>query len=241
MRDVLFSIVIPVYNEADRIAKKIDEIFVFFSSMGIPHEIIFVNDGSKDSTIERLKEYKKKYNFRIIDYITNRGKGYAVRQGVLKARGEWVIFFDIDLATPLIEFKHFLVFKKINDQIIIGSRRTSGSIMRKNEPFFRVLLGSGFSALSRFFVGNVSDFTCGFKCFSRQAVEQIFPHARIDRWAFDTEILFIARLYNIPIREMPVTWSHDEHSKVRVFKDIVTSGAELFRIIWYRWWGFYGK
>lgn len=239
MRALEYSIVIPVYNEAARIAKNIDEIFAFFLSTGKTCEVIFVNDGSMDETGDVLREFQKKYSFQIVEYRENRGKGYAVRQGVLKAKGEWVVFFDIDLATPLAEFTRFVSFQSPGDQIIIGSRRLERSQIKNNESALRVFLGQGFSLLSRFFVGQVSDFTCGFKCFSAAAAKQIFSLARINRWAFDTEILYIARLHNIPIREMPVTWSHDEHSKVRVFKDIVTSGAELFRIVWNKWRGRY--
>lgn len=226
----MFSIVIPVYNEEKRIPRSIDQITGFFNSLGEEVEIIFVDDGSTDNTAKALEDYKKRYGFKVIGYKKNRGKGYAVRRGALAAAGDWIIFFDIDLATPLSEFSHFKFFVAAGDQVVIGSRRLTGSEIQRREHWLREFMGAGFSALSRLFVLEVTDFTCGFKCFSREAAEQIFPLARINRWAFDTELLYIARLRGLPIRQMPVKWSHDGDSKVRVLKDALVSLKELAQI-----------
>lgn len=234
-----YSIVIPVYNETKRIRENAPAVFDFFRSSGVSHEIIFVNDGSVDETRAVLLEFQKSHPCTLISYEHNRGKGYAVRQGALAATGGWILFFDIDLATPLTEFTHFLSFRQSNDDVIIGSRRLAGSLIRKSESPLRVLLGNGFSALSRFFVPGVSDFTCGFKCFSRKAAGTVFAVARIDRWAFDTEILYIARLRGFHIREMPVSWSHSFDSRVRVLADVCTSARDLLRIRINAWRGRY--
>ncbi|MBI2020934.1 glycosyltransferase family 2 protein [Candidatus Giovannonibacteria bacterium] len=234
-----FSIVIPVYNEEKRIPKNIDSICEFFSKVPERTEIIFVNDGSRDDTQKILENYKSKYGFKIVEYKKNTGKGYAVRQGALAASSDWVIFFDIDLATPLSEFEQLKLLMEPSDQIIIGSRRLSGSKVQRSESFLRIFLGQGFSKLSNLFVPGIPDFTCGFKCFSKEATVKIFPRARINRWAFDTELLYIARLKQIPIRQMPVSWAHDDDSRVRVLSDIVSSAKELLQIKINHWRGLY--
>lgn len=225
-----YSIVIPVYNEEQRIAASIDRIFAFFASVPYRVEVLFVNDGSLDTTEQVLGSYTDKYAFRIISYAQNQGKGYAVRQGALAAAGDWVIFFDIDLATPLTEFTHLTGYKEPGNQIIIGSRRVAGAEIKKGESAMRTFLGQGFTKLSNVLVPGILDFTCGFKCFSRDAVKTIFPRARINRWGFDTELLYIAHLHKIPVRQMPVAWEHDDNSKVRVLNAIISSLGELYEM-----------
>jgi len=237
---MLYSIIIPVYNEEKRINKNIDEIFDFFYKQKVETEIIFVNDGSIDRTEDILREYQKKYKFKIISYKKNRGKGYAVKQGILSSKGDWAVFFDIDLATPLEEFNHFLSIKKQDvDHIIIGSRRLKESNIKKSESGIRVFLGSAFTKISNLLVPNVTDFTCGFKCFSKEAKQIIFPLAKIDRWGFDTELLYIAKLKNISIRQMAVKWRHDDDSRVNVIKAVFSSLHEIFQMKINQMKGFY--
>jgi glycosyltransferase involved in cell wall biosynthesis len=165
-----------------------------------------------------------------VSYEKNRGKGYAVRQGALAASGEWVIFFDIDLATPLEEFNNLIKFLQPNDQVVLGSRRLKDSKIKKYESGIRTFLGQGFTKLSNILVPGITDFTCGFKCFSKDAVEKIFSVARIDRWGFDTELLYIAKLKGIAMRQMPVVWSHDTDSRVSVVKAVISSFRELVQM-----------
>ncbi len=230
----VYSIIVPLYNEERRIKHHIPEIISYFEKVEQPVEIIFVNDGSTDRTLELLESYKYHSWVRTISYKSNRGKGYAVRQGVSVAMGRWIVFFDVDLATPLSEFDHLRSFMEPSDLIIVGSRNLADSRMIKKESALRMFLGRGFGWLSAIFVPGISDFTCGFKCYSRFAAQTIFPKARINRWAFDTELLFIAKIKNIPIREMPVTWAHDTDSRVRVFHDVLSSAREL-ACIFFNW------
>jgi len=226
-----FSIVIPVYNEERRIPLVAMKILAFFRRQRDQIEITFVDDGSTDSTKRILESLATKQpGVKVISYPRNRGKGYAVRQGALAATADWVVFFDIDLATPLEEFTRLISFIQQKDDIIIGSRRMNGSRIDKHESGLRVFLGQGFTKLSNLLVPEISDFTCGFKCFSRNAVQAIFPVARIDRWGFDTELLYIARLKNILVRQMPVTWSHDSDSRVKVWKSVWSSARELVQM-----------
>lgn len=236
---MLYSIIIPVYNEERRIPQNIDQIFSYFSSQTAKTEVIFVNDGSTDNTNKVLDEYRNKYQFEVVDYSRNKGKGYAVRQGVKKAKGGWVIFFDIDLATPLYEFEHLLKFKKNTDELVIGSRRLQESNIKRSESKIRTFLGHGFTKVSNVLVPGIKDFTCGFKCFSKEAARQIFSVARIDRWGFDTELLYIAKLKKIPVKQMPVSWIHDDDSRVNVIKAVWSSVGELLQMKWNQIRGFY--
>lgn len=192
-------------------------------------EIIFVNDGSFDATVKILLEYQKKYPFQIIDYPLNRGKGYAVKQGALAARGDWIVFFDIDLATPLEAFDR-LQTEKFGADVIIGSRRLDNSQIKKSESKIRTFLGHGFTKISNLLVPKVTDFTCGFKCFSFAAAKIIFSRARINRWGFDTELLYIASLHKLKIKEMSVQWAHDNDSRVNVLKAVISSFKELIEM-----------
>lgn len=237
---MFYSIIIPVYNEEKRIPQHIDEIFSFFNTKSdIRTEIIFVNDGSHDRTKEVLEKYRSSYQFTFIDYQENKGKGFAIKQGVLKAQGDWVVFFDIDLATPLIEFDNLRTFMDADDEVIIGSRRLETSEIKKKESKLRTFLGHGFTKLSNILVPGIKDFTCGFKCFRRDVAQLIFSKARIDRWGFDTELLYIARLQHKRIRQMPVTWAHDTDSKVKVFKAVLSSLSELVQMKWNQVKGLY--
>ncbi len=227
---MVFSIIIPLFNEERRLFKTAPAIFNFFKNHGQKTELIFVNDGSSDKTLEMLNNYKKDYDFKVVSYEQNRGKGYAVRKGVFAASGDWVIFFDIDLATPLEEFNNLIKFLKPDDQVVVGSRRLKNSHIERYESGIRTFLGQGFTKLSNILVPGITDFTCGFKCFSKDAALKIFSVARIDRWGFDTELLYIAKLKKIIVRQMPVVWAHDTDSRVNVLKAVVSSLHELFEM-----------
>lgn len=236
-----FSVVIPVYNEARRIPRTLPSILDFFRADGAnPAEVIFVDDGSTDGTVSVLRGFDPDgRSFRVVGYPANRGKGYAVRHGARAATGDYIVFFDIDLATPLSEFSALKAALAPTDGVVIGSRRLGRSRIEKSQPWLRVFLGQNFTRLSNFLVPGVTDFTCGFKCFSRVAAAAIFPRARIDRWAFDTELLYIAHIHGIPIREVPVSWSHDDDSRVRVGGAVVNGLIDLCRMAMNRLMGRY--
>ena len=237
------SIIIPVYNEATRINRNIAEIISFFDrfSAECPCEIIFVNDGSTDSTLDVLHNHiGGRPNYRIVSYESNRGKGHAVRQGILAANGGWSAFVDIDLAVPLAEFERAIPHMNSDDYaVILGSRRMPGSSILVAESFARRFFGEGYRWTSRIFVPEITDFTCGYKLFRRDAAQKIFRAAKIDRWAFDTEIVYLAKRFGFAILQMPVAWSHDADSRVRIFRDVVRSLHDLGLIVWYRFTGAY--
>jgi len=223
------SVIVPVFNEQERLFH-LDEICKYFLPAT---EIIVVNDGSTDSTVELLKKYLKKYrNIKIISYVPNRGKGYAVRQGMLAAKGVYRLFLDIDLSTSPKHWPEFSRHLREAD-VIIGSRRSANAVIAGRQSVLRENMGRVFTWLSRVFLATpVNDFTCGFKVFSADAAQKIFSRSLIDRWGFDAEILFIAHSLGLKIVSLPVTWTNDPNTRVSLFRDTLTSLTDLLRIRW---------
>ena len=223
------SVIIPVFNEEKRI-KNLKEIISYFKKHRFTWETIIVNDGSTDKTVQVLKSLKRENKFRLISYSPNKGKGAAIKEGILSAKGKYRLFLDIDLSTPITEFDKLLPYIKKYD-IVIGSRKMKGSNVIIHQPISREILGKMFTLLSqRILQMRVSDFTCGFKCFSKKAVEEIFPKQTIDRWGFDSEILYISKLKKHSVKEIPVSWKNDPGTKVKFPQDILQSLEELIRI-----------
>lgn len=224
------SIIIPLYNEEKRI-KKLIKIYNFLKSIKISYELILINDGSKDKTLAFLKKLPPECKYKLISYEINQGKGYAIKKGMLAANGKHRLFTDIDLSTPIEEINNFLPYLKKFD-IIIGSRKTKGSKLEKRQPFIRESLGKIFTFISQIFLKlDISDFTCGFKCFSQKAAIEIFSRQIIRRWGFDSEVLFLAKKFNYKIKEVPVTWIDDPKSKVKFPQAIISSLTDL---VWIR-------
>ncbi len=223
------SIVIPVYNEEKRL-KSLKKVFAFLERQEFGSELIVVNDGSTDKTQEKLRLLQGRYPLLLVTYRSNRGKGYAIRRGMLKARGRHRLFLDVDLSTPLKEFEKMVPFLETYE-VIIGSRKMKGAKLRKRQPIIRQTLGRVFTQLSRWILNvPVSDFTCGFKCFSARSTRNIFSRAQINRWGFDSEILFLAKKMGHQIKEVPVEWKNDINTKVRFPHDIVNSLKELLEV-----------
>lgn len=227
------SVIIPLYNEQKRLGK-LAKVFNFFNRQKFDYEVILVNDGSRDNTLKKLNQLAKKFKFILISYEKNRGKGFAVKRGALSAKGRYVLFTDIDLSTPLKEFTKFIPFLKTGN-VVIGSRKMRDSSLQKRQTMLRESLGKGFTFLSQIVLNlRISDFTCGFKCFSKKAAEEIFAKQTIHRWGFDSEILFLAKEFGYEIKEVPVRWSNDPRSKVKFPQDIIRCLLDLYRIR-YNW------
>lgn len=232
MKPLSLSIVIPVFNEELRLAKTFAELEDFFSKGDWKSlEVIFVDDGSTDKTAEMIKKLKFRYPVKLISYKENRGKGYAVRHGMLAAEGDYALTIDADMSTSLTEVSKTIPLMASDCPVIIGTRKAKGSRMIPPQPFLRKKLGEGYTMLARFITGvKVSDFTCGFKCFSRQAREKVFREAAINRWSYDAEILFLAKKSGFKICEVPVVWRNDRDTRVRLGKDILGSFIDLIKI-----------
>lgn len=231
--DIKLSVIVPCYNEGRMIRKNIHIINKYLKTLNLrDYEIIVVNDGSKDNTLEELKSLSMDLeNCHFLDNGRNRGKGYTVKHGMLSATGDIICFTDADLSTPIQEIKRALEYVlPISNKIVIGSRSINGSNVEIKQPFYRVFMGKVFSFLANSIVpmGRVIDTQCGFKCFTKQAVQDIFPNQQMDGFSFDVEILHLAKIHNYEIYEMPVTWINDEDSKVDPIKDSIS----MFRDLW---------
>ena len=223
------SIIVPIYNEEKRLARGITQILKFIDKQSFPVELIVVNDGSTDATNKLLKNLKHA-SLQLIYYEKNQGKGYAVQKGMQNAKGVWRLFMDIDLSTPIEEFHKFLPHFK-NFDVVIGSRRTKDSKVLVHQAFLREWLGSVFTWLSSTFLRvGISDFTCGFKCFSKDAASKLFSLQRLDGWGFDSELMFLAQKEGFLIKEVPVTWSNDSQTRVVLIKDVYRSLIDLIKI-----------
>lgn len=226
------SLIIPLYNEESRLPMTFQALIDFAGRRLLPlDEVIFVDDGSGDETSRLVKEFKFEFPVKLISYPQNRGKGHAVRKGMLAANSDYALMLDADMSTPLTEIEKFMPFMEFGAPVIIGTRKAVGAEILKRQPLYRQKMGEAYTALANLITGaGVSDFTCGFKCFSKEAINKIFTNAKIDRWSYDAEILYLARLRGFAIQEVPVTWSNDENTKVSLGKDAWQSFRDLLKI-----------
>lgn len=223
------SVVIPVYNEERRI-KNLTQIISYLKKQKYLWEVVLINDGSKDRTQDKLNQLKKRRNFTIISYNENLGKGFAVKTGMLSAKGKYRVFLDIDLSTPITEFDKFLPYLDKYD-IVIGSRKMKESNVVTRQSLTREVMGRMFTLLSQKVLQvDVSDFTCGFKCFSSKAVKKTFLKQTINGWGFDSEILYIGKITKHSIKEVPVIWRNAPGTKVKFPGAIISSFLELIKI-----------
>lgn len=223
------SIIIPIYNEEKRI-NNLEKIISYFKKQKYSQEIILVNDGSADKTLKTLKSLKYQSKFKLLSYPQNFGKGYAIKTGMQEAAGKYRLFLDIDLSTPVDEVEKILPYLEKFD-IVIGSRKMKSSNLITRQPLVREFLGKIFTSLSQIVLQlKITDFTCGFKCFSQKAAEEIFSRQTINRWGFDSEILYIGKKRKFSIKEIPVTWTDDPRTKVKFPQDIINSLKELLMI-----------
>ena len=248
------SVIIPAYNEERRLPKTLEEIDKYLSKQDYDYEIIVVSDGSKDKTAEVVESLKSQIsNLKIIDNKKNNGKGFVVRQGLMEAKGDFRLFTDADNSTSIDqvekmwpEFAEALpnltprptsrgsALEKGAD-IVIGSRDVKGAVLEPPQPWLRqVILGEGFKLFRKLIIGlwEVEDTQCGFKCFTKKVAEDIFSKCKINKFAFDPEILILAKRFGYKIKEVPVYWKNDLESKVK-FKSILKMALDLFKIRYY--------
>ena len=228
----LLSIIIPAFNEQSRIKKSLEKICSTLGPIYQSYEVIVVNDGSRDSTGEKVKAFSKEHpEVKLIEYQENRGKGYAVRLGVMCSRGQFVLFSDADLATPIEETTPFLDLLQDDYGVVMASRTIPGSQIVGWRPWHRLLSGKLFNLLVRLLaVPKLTDTQCGFKGFTRESALKIFSNCQIDGFAFDVEVLYLANKYGFRIKEVPVRWHNSPQTKVNVLRHTIPMLEELLQV-----------
>ncbi len=221
------SIVIPAYNEEKRLDKTLGQVLACVRERGWDAEVLVVDDGSSDTTVEVVQQWRKMHpELFLIENPSNCGKGFSVRNGLLQASGQIVMFTDADLSAPIEEAE--LLFAAIDDgaDVAIGSRWLDKERQTKHQPLYRRFFGRCYNWLTRTVMGlPYKDTQCGFKAFRSEAAQSIFRLQTIERWGFDPEILFIAQKLGFRIVEVPVTWGHDERSRISYLRD----GTQMLR------------
>src|SRR5713226_3872823 len=229
-----YIIIIPAYNEGARLGTTLGRVLNYVAAQRWDAEVIVVNDGSRDQTADLVRSYAQTHPaLRLLENPGNRGKGYSVRNGMLNARGEVLLFSDADLSSPIEEVPKLLNAISSGTDIAIGSRWLRSELQTGRQPLYRQLFGRVFNLLLRTTLGlKYKDTQCGFKAFTRRAAETIFPRQRIERWGFDPEILFLAKKFGFKVAEIPVEWAHSEGTRISPLRDGARMFEEMLRIRW---------
>jgi dolichyl-phosphate beta-glucosyltransferase len=230
---IYLSIVIPIYNEEKRISATLDKLLAYLSGQTWSREILLVDDGSSDGGValarRRLEEAREVC--RVISYGANRGKGYALKQGMLASQGRYALFTDADLSTPIEELDKILPWFDQGFDIVQGSRKMPGAAVERHQPWLRENMGKIFTWLSNFIARvDVRDVTCGFKCYRDEVAHDLYGRQQIFDWSFDAEIIYIARRSHYKLKEVPVRWYDERGTKVHLLKDSVRSFWGLLTI-----------
>lgn len=243
-RHSTYSIIIPAYNESERIVASLDKILAYIAEQNWTAEVVVVNDGSKDNTADIIRGYMRQHqNVRLLENPGNKGKGYSVRHGMLEARGDILLLSDADLSSPIYEApKLFDAIENGGADIAIGSRWLQKETQTVRQPFYRQVSGRVFNLMLRVVLGlKQKDTQCGFKAFTRKAAMSIFPPQKIERWGFDPEILFLANKFGLKTVEVPVEWANDDRSKINPLTDGFRMFTEMMRVRWYSISGAYSQ
>jgi len=234
MASLRCSIVIPAYNESARIALTLEKVLAHVRSEKWNAEIIVVNDGSRDDTASVVRECAlQNPNVHLLENPGNRGKGYSVRHGMLHASGDYLLFTDADLSSPIEEAGKLFDALRLGADVAIGSRWLDSGTQTARQSLFRQMLGRAFNLALRMILNlGFKDTQCGFKAFKLEAARAVFPRQRIEGWGFDPELLFLAKKFKLKVSEVPVSWAHDHRSKISPVRDGMRMGVELLKIRW---------
>jgi dolichyl-phosphate beta-glucosyltransferase len=232
---IYLSIVIPAYNEEQRIGSTLHTILAYLEQQTFRAEIIVVDDGSRDATAQLVASISEQvpivYLLQNVD--GNRGKGFSIRNGFFHARGEYLLFSDADLSTPIEELDKLFSALREPCDIAIASRALAASQIEVHQSWFRENMGRLFNILVQTLVfSGIRDTQCGFKCFTRKAAIDICRRMIIDRFGFDVEMLYLARMLGYRVREVSVVWRNSPDTRVRMFRDSASMFCDLLRIRW---------
>lgn len=230
MTTPFLSIVIPAHNEESRLPRTLGQIFSFLEKQSYSSEVVIVENGSSDRTLELAHEFALQYKNLIIIHEEQRGKGNAVRRGMLEARGEYRFICDADLSMPIDELQKF-VPPALNDfDLAIASREAPGAI-RFNEPSYRHWGGRAINLVIRLLIlPGLNDTQCGFKCFRAEIADNLFRQQTLMGWSFDIELLYLARQQHLRVKEIPIQWYFSADSKVNAVRDALHMISDIFRI-----------
>jgi glycosyltransferase involved in cell wall biosynthesis len=223
------SVIIPAHNEENRLPATLEQIFAFLAKQPFTFEVLVVENGSSDQTLEIAQRFAEQHpGMRVIQ--SAKGKGAAVKHGMLAASGEYRFMCDADLSMPVDEIAKFIPPTINNFDIAIASREAKGAV-RYNEPSYRHIGGRVINFLIQLLIlPGLNDTQCGFKCFSAKVVEDIFNLQTLNGWSFDIELLYIARRRNYRVREIPIHWVHHPETKVSAVRDAIRMVQDIFRI-----------
>ncbi|MFM9872840.1 MAG: dolichyl-phosphate beta-glucosyltransferase [Fimbriimonadaceae bacterium] len=230
------AVIIPAYNEQERIGPTLSRVAEYFANYTETWRVYVISDGSSDNTNQVVEDFaKSNQNFELIAYSPNRGKGYAVRHGMLQVQADYILFSDADLAAPIEEITKLQAALNNKTPIAIGSRPLKESTLEIRQPWYREMLGRAFNkAVQILAVKGIDDTQCGFKIFRNDVAKDVFSRCKLDGFGFDFESLIIARDLGYPIAEVPIRWSHQEGSKVILLRDGPRMLRDLIKI---RMWG----
>jgi glycosyltransferase involved in cell wall biosynthesis len=238
-----YSIVVPAYNERARIGATLEQILEHLRAQKWSAEIVVVNDGSRDETASFVGQFAAEHpEVRLIENPGNQGKGYAVRNGMLNARGRVLLFTDADLSSPITEADKLFAALENGADVAIGSRWMDPTLQFQRQSLKRQIMSRAFNLFTRaVLMFPYHDTQCGFKAFTRSAAEKIFPLQQITRWGFDAEIIYLAHHMKLKVAEVPVAWGHDERSKIRPLHDGFYMGLDTLKIRWLSLTGRYSR
>jgi dolichyl-phosphate beta-glucosyltransferase len=238
-----YSIIIPAYNEGGRLGATLDRALNHIADRCWDAEVIVVNDGSRDNTAELVRaRAKANPGVRLIENPGNRGKGYSVRNGMLNASGQILLFTDADLSSPIEEASKLFAAIQAGADVAIGSRWVQPNLQAQRQSLLRQFYGRIFNFALRILLGlKFKDTQCGFKAFTRNAAVMLFPAQTIERWGFDAELLYIAQRLGLNIKEVAVVWSHTEGTRISPLRDGLRMFTEVLAIRWNALTGKYSR
>jgi dolichyl-phosphate beta-glucosyltransferase len=230
-----YSIIVPAYNEGARIGGTLEEVLDHIRRSHWNAEVVVVDDGSSDHTVEIAEKFAADYPaLRIIRNPGNRGKGYAVRNGMLQAKGKILLFTDADLSSPIAEAEKLFSAIEAGADVAIGSRWKDPSLQFQRQSLKRQILSRLYHKFLKLILFiPYEDTQCGFKAFTSEAAAKIFPSQRVMRWGFDPEILYLAHRQRLKVAEVPVRWGHDDGSRLRIWRDGFRMGWDALKVRWY--------
>ena len=224
------SLIIPAHNEETRLPETLRQVFDFAGRQSYSMEVVVVENGSTDKTFQIAQGFAEQHPQMRLLHDARRGKGRAVRQGMLAAQGEYRFMCDVDLSMPIDEIERFLPPALDQYDVAIASREAPGAV-RIGEPYYRHFVGRIYNGLIRILaLPRLQDTQCGFKCFKAAVAEELFRRQVMEGWSFDVEILFIACLLGYKVVEIPIHWYYDPHSKISVARDSFKMGIDLLTI-----------